>query len=271
MIVNANQRWRDRKATYRRPDEQIDATRFDVAPIPDDTTAKAFVTGHHYSGTYPAARFRFGLYERGVLVGVAVFSHPMNDKVLKIFPGRANESVELGRFVLTDEVPGNGESWFLARCFELLTKTGVVGIISHSDPVPRTTPAKEVVFPGHVGFVYQATNGAYLGRSTGHYQKLLPDGTILSGRAISKIRAKAGNKPPNVCQGWEYAVRQLQGYGASAPGGDLAAWLTHWLAKLTRSQYHPGNYRYAWILPKRQRHHLPPRLKYPKVTVRASA
>ena len=52
--------------------------------------------------------------KHAVLQGVAVFSHPCNDRVLtSVFPGRATDSVELGRFVLLDEVPGNGETWML--------------------------------------------------------------------------------------------------------------------------------------------------------------
>src|ERR671937_3248818 len=78
---------------------------------------------HHYAGSYPAARWRFGLFRRSVLQGVAVFSHPCHDRVLTaVFPGRATDSVELGRFILLDGVPGNGESWFLGRCFAHLRR-----------------------------------------------------------------------------------------------------------------------------------------------------
>ena len=42
----------------------------DVAPIADDTTARRFVVEHHYSQSYPAARRRFGLYERGALAKI---------------------------------------------------------------------------------------------------------------------------------------------------------------------------------------------------------
>src|ERR1700730_5425267 len=99
-----NQRWRHRRDRYRPAGETINSALYDVAPIADDTTAKQFITTHHYSGTYPAARFRFGLYTQGNLVGVAVFSVPCNDKVLSIFPGNVYQSVELGRFVLLDQV-----------------------------------------------------------------------------------------------------------------------------------------------------------------------
>src|SRR5690606_8376190 len=128
---------------------------YEVAEIAGDTEAKRFVLEHHYSGDYPAARFRFGLYERGELVGVAVFSEPMNAlAVTNWFPCTTHEVPELGRFVLLDRVPANGESWFFARCREILRRHGIAGVLSFSDPVPRTSEDGKVVFPGHVGTIY---------------------------------------------------------------------------------------------------------------------
>ena len=71
-----NQRWCDGRASYRPPTEPIKTAEYEVAEISDDTTARQFITQHHYSHTYPAARFRAGLYRHGELAGVAVFSHP---------------------------------------------------------------------------------------------------------------------------------------------------------------------------------------------------
>jgi len=272
VYTDGSQRWRDRKAKYRRPDEQIQARLYEVAEIMDDTTPKTFVVKHHYSASYPAARFRFGLFRGQELAGVAVYSVPMNPKTLHVFPGDLSLSVELGRLVLLDNVPGNGESWFVARTFELLHQKGMIGVLSHSDPVPRQTWNERVIFPGHIGFCYQALNAAYIGRSTSKNQRLLPDGRILSERVISKIRAKANGKPANVSQGWQYGIALLRQYGACEPDlGDLKAWLDDCVARLTRPFYHPGNYRYVWILPRRLRKHLPPRLTYPKVKVRPDA
>ena len=153
-----NQRWRRSRASFR--SDTIRTAEYDVAAIPDDTTARAFVVTHHYSASYPAARFRFGLYHRGTLAGVAVFSHPCNDRVLtSIFPGPATASIDLGRFVLLDAVPGNGETWFLGRCFELLRQADIRGVVSFSDPFPRETVAGDLFFGGHVGTIYQAHNG----------------------------------------------------------------------------------------------------------------
>jgi hypothetical protein len=67
MISPAVQRWRERRDSYRPAGEPIDTTAYEVAAILDDTTARSFIQIHHYSGTYPAARFRFGLYHHAQL------------------------------------------------------------------------------------------------------------------------------------------------------------------------------------------------------------
>ena len=78
---------------------------------------------------------------------------------------------------MADQVPGNGETWFLAEGLRLAGIAGVRGLVSFADPMPRTTLAGEVVFTGHRGAIYQATTAAYLGRATGRNLRLFPDGT----------------------------------------------------------------------------------------------
>lgn len=136
------QRWRGRRHSWQpaHPDGVIDPRGYAVRAIADDTTPKAFIVANHYSGTYVSALHRFGLYRAGVLVGVAVYSTPGGgNKVLtSVFPELrpSVESVELGRMVLAPEVPGNAETWFLARCRELLAERGVVAAVSFSDVGP---------------------------------------------------------------------------------------------------------------------------------------
>lgn len=259
MLTDVNQRWDNGKARWRPAGELIRTSEYAVAKLPDDTTAKRFVLQHHYSGTFPAARWRFGLYRRGELVGTSVFSQPSNNKTLAIFPGAPIDSVELGRFVLLDSVPGNGETWFLARCFEQLRADNVIGVVSFSDPIPRTTAHGEVVFPGHVGTIYQAFNGRFLGRGTARTLKLLPDGRVMSARAMQKIRARE--------RGWKYAAGILEAVGAEPLGEeqDARAWLNLWMPRLTRPLRHPRNLRYAWTLQRAHRRHLPMSQPYPKL------
>ncbi len=262
MILAGNQRWRERRDSYRPAGEVIDPRGYEVAQIDDDATPKRFVIANHYSASFPAARFRFGLYRRGDLVGVAVFSHPCSDRVLtKVFPLRAaTDAVELGRFVLLDEVPGNGESWFLARCFDQL-RGQVVGVVSFSDPVARTALDGRVTFVGHFGCIYQSHNGVFLGRGERRLLRLLPDGRVFSERAISKIR--------KLERGWVHCVALLEQHGAAEYRGgadaDAArAWLGEQLPRVTRPLRHPGNLKYAWGLSRPVRRGLPASLPYPK-------
>jgi hypothetical protein len=143
--------------------------------------------------------------------------------------------------VLLDEVAFNGETWTLARCLRRLSEQGVRGVVSFSDPVPRTTADGRLIFVGHWGTIYQAGNAAYLGRGTARTLRLLPDGSVFSDRAIQKIRRRE--------QGWEYASQQLVTFGAlPLPAQDSRQWLAHWLPRLTRPLRHPGAHRYAWTL-----------------------
>lgn len=256
-------RWKEHRGVYVPARETIIAAHYEVAPLPE-REAKLFVEQHHYAGSMPAARWCFGLYWGPILVGVAVFSHPVNDRVLtSVLPGTALESVELGRLVLLDLVPGNGESFFVARCFELLRREGLIGVVSFSDPVKRTTVRGEVVFKGHAGNCYQALNAVFLGRGTARTLRLLPDGTVFSDRAAQKVRAGE--------RGAEYAAKQL--VAAGAPAIDLErvseeqrrAWLRAAVGTATRPLKHAGNLKYAWTLQKRDRHHLPASLPYPKI------
>jgi hypothetical protein len=255
------QRWRDRRDSYRPPLERINPAEFDVARVAV-ADAKAFVVRHHYSGTCSSTRRCFGLFRRGELAGVAVFGHPMAEAVLtNVFGGEARESLELSRFVLLDEVKANGETWFLARCFELLRREDLRGVVSFSDPMPRTSAAGARVFPGHLGGIYQAFNGVYLGRARPSTLRLLADGRVFSHRTETKVRAKASR--------WQSGVRQLVAAGAPDPGSnpsaaDLREWLAAALPLLTRKVRHPGNHRYAWALQRAVRRSLPPSLPYPK-------
>lgn len=252
------QRWRSGRDLYRPAREVIDVSRFEVASIPDDTTAKRFVTSHHYSGSYPAARFRFGLYQGELLAGVAVFSMPAQPRCLDVLPGERLASVELGRFVLLDDVGANAETWFLGRSFELLRREGITGVVSFSDPVPRTDGAGHVVFPGHIGTIYQAHNATYLGKSKRRTMRLLPDGTCLHPRALAKLRT--GDR------GWRYVVGLLEEHGAERLGSaDRVAWAQRWVRALTHEVRHGGNHKYVWSLDRRLRRRLPASIPYPKI------
>jgi hypothetical protein len=254
------QRWRERHSTFVPPTDLFDPSRYGVEPIDSDKVARAFVERHHYSGSYPAARCRVGLFckpafEAPALVGVAVFSVPAQQAVIPKWTGQEpSNGVELGRFVLLDDVKFNAETWFLGRAFRLLRQQlpSVCAVASYSDPVPRRSAEGAVVLPGHVGRIYQGHNGRYMGRSRRRTLMLAPDGRVVSPRAISKIR--------NDERGRDYAMRQLLDMGAPPrrPHESGASYVQRAMAGGAFRRYrHPGNHCYVWGLTKGARRRLP--------------
>jgi hypothetical protein len=244
------QRWREGRASWRHASEGgFDRSRYEVAPI-RESDARALVRRHHYAVTTPPMKWQFGLYGGAAFVGAAVLSVPTNSATLtKVFPDLVPlvESIELGRFVLREDVPANAETWFLARVWEMLAREGVRGVVSFSDPVPRCDRRGRLVTPGHVGTIYQASNASYLGRGASKTLLLLPDGTSLEGRSLAKLRGDERS-----CGS---AVRQLVAAGARLPGlGERTSeWVQDVLASVPlRRVKHPGNHRYAFAIGSRR-------------------
>lgn len=241
------QRWGPgRRHSWRhRSEGGFDKSRYHVEAI-DETDAYNFVTSFHYSGAYPAARQRFGLFDGPQLVGVVVLSVPMRAEVLtNVFPDQEAvwETLELGRLVLFDAVPANAETWTLGRVFRLAAKAGIRGIVSFADPVARRTADGRLVFPGHIGRAYIAGNAVPVGRSRARWETVLPDGRVLSDRARAKV--VAGDR------GRDYVVEGLRRLGASAPrpGESGRAWLARVLPEIGAYRVrNGGKWRYAWAI-----------------------
>jgi hypothetical protein len=249
------QRWRARRDLYRPAGEPIDAHAYGVDVI-EERAARAFVVGHHYSASYPAAVCRVGLFRADAgLVGVAVFSVPCNPATVPARLGVGAEAgVELGRFVLLDDVPANGETWFLRRAFAVLRaeKPAVRAVLAYSDPEPRTTLDGDVVMPGHVGTIYQAHNARYLGRARRERVWLTGDGRTLNRRTLSKLRRDEGGAAG------AYAQMLAAGAPPRRPLESGPAYVERALREGPfRTYMHPGVHAYAWGLDRRAERALP--------------
>jgi hypothetical protein len=188
----------------------------------DRPTARTFVQARHYSRSHVACRQSFGLYRRGQLVGVASYCVSTEQSLRLAFPELVpgTESLELGRFVVADAEPGNIETWFDARCREYLLVSGVSAVLSFADPVPRIDSAGTMLFPGHVGYIYQGGGYLQAGRGARRTQWQLPDGAYLNGITMQKIRKQ---RP-----GHEAAERRLVDDYDARPrhaGENPATWL----------------------------------------------
>ncbi len=265
MIVDHCQRFTFGRESRRPAGELIRPSEYDVYPIDDVEVAKAFIRTHHYIKHSSPAPHRFGLARRGVHVGTALFgpacSTNAHEKVWGDTVLTQKTAVTFGRLVMVEEVPGNGESYFIARCHELLARKGVRAVETCADPEPRTNERGEQTFKGHLGIVYQATNYVFIGKTNDSTNYLLPDGTVLSQRSQSKLRA--GERGDN------HPIDQLVAFGAAPlePDEDAAAWLSYWREHLCRRRRHRGNYRYIRVLDKRCRREVLARhesFSYPK-------
>lgn len=249
LALVLDKRWERRREAWRSPGETIRPTEFGVDLV-DEAVARAFVIEHHYSRSFPAARLCAGLYRRtgvqpATLVGVAVFSVPMQAAVIPRYSGLAGgDGVELGRFVLLPEIAFNGETWFLRRALSLLrAEKRCRAVVSYADPMERTTAAGELTKPAHFGTIYQAHNATFHGRAAARWLWLDRAGQIVSPRALSKIRLQE--------RGHAYAERQLTAAGADPrrPHEDPVLWLGRVLREPTfRRVRHPGNFVYAFGL-----------------------
>ena len=264
MLTPVVQRWRDRRGTYRPAGEVIVTSHYEVVAALGWRAIRHFIQTEHYSGSVCQCSRGFELRGAGgVLVGAAMFG--VVSRQYRPHFGEKPAWLNLGRFVLADNVPGNGETWFLGRCFEQLRAEGFAGVVSYSDPVARPDRSGRIVFAGHIGTIYQGHNGVFLGKSKPETKWLLPDGTVFESRAGNKV--KAGD------EGHGYAERLLRSHGAPAiePGEDPAAWVAREKRELCRPFKHTGNLRYAWALGRRDRRHLPASLPYPKFTMGEAA
>ncbi|MGX5184972.1 Mom family adenine methylcarbamoylation protein [Streptomyces avermitilis] len=268
------QRWNSGRHSWRRTSEGgFDHREYRVVAVAGNSiaAARSFVQTHHYSNTWPSVSLCYGLLDvTGVvprLVGVLTLGVPMRQAVLTgpfpdLLPYR--QSLELNRLVLLDEVKAPAESWFAARCFRQAHSHGIRGILAHSDPQPRlrqTPNGPELLFPGHVGTIYQALNMQYLQRTRARTLTVLPDGSVLAERTIAKIKANHS--------GHTGAERRLEALGARPrlPGEPGDRWLTEILSQIGAvGMRHGGNHRYALRLrpSKQERFLIPAGFPYPK-------
>lgn len=257
MLTTRSQRWRDRRCRWIPNATEIDPKRVAVDVISTRQQAAPFVRAHHYTASMPVARLSVGLFANGKggrseLVGVCVFSHPVNNASVPKSAGLADPrtACDLGRLVIDDSQGGNAETFMIARAFRLLRreKPEILSVISYADPVRRVDADGRLVLPGHCGLIYCAAGSQYSGRSSPRTDLILPDGQPISSRAISKIR--------NAECGQRYAMDALLEAGARPPlfGEDRA----DWLADLERTGFlrrrrHPGCHTYLFPLTKAAR------------------
>jgi hypothetical protein len=144
----------------------------------DNSETKEWLLKKHYAKRMCSISFAFGLFVDNVLSGVITFGMPPSSTLAESICGNEfkKEVLELNRLVINEGLGKNVLSFFVGNSIKLLPKNKI--IVSFADANMN-----------HNGYIYQATNFIYTGKSSntsklidkngeefhfrniGHYQK----------------------------------------------------------------------------------------------------
>lgn len=122
---------------------------------------KPFILGKHYAGRMPSISFAFGLFIEDKLEGVITFGKPASNSLCEGVCGKEYKSqvYELNRLIVNEGLPKNHLSRFVSKALKSLKSQNLV-IVSYADEGM-----------GHHGYIYQATNFIYTGKTKGRTDK----------------------------------------------------------------------------------------------------
>ncbi len=121
-----------------------------------------FILNIHYARRIPCIQYAFGLFDNDKLIGVCTFGQPASPSLCKGIAGETNRKnvLELNRLVLLPEHNGkNNSSILISKSLKMLPKN--LFVVSYAD----------IEGWGHVGYVYQATNWLYTGKTKSRTNK----------------------------------------------------------------------------------------------------
>ena len=136
----------------------------------------------HYAKRLPQISYAFGLYNGAILIGVCTFGLPGGACLSKgLFGGKFIDRIlELNRLVINDNTK-NAASFFVAQCIKQLPSP--LCIVSFADSSQ-----------GHHGYVYQATNFLYTGKSAKRTEWVIEGMEHLHSKSIADIAKKGDGR-----------------------------------------------------------------------------
>jgi hypothetical protein len=136
---------------------------FEVRKIEYKDT-KSFILHKHYAQRMPSVSYSYGLFKKEKLEGVLTIGKPASHALCKGILGEAYSSrvYELNRLITNDGLEKNALSYFVSQVLKDLKEEDLV-IISYADSGM-----------GHNGYIYQATNFIYTGRTKERTDKYTP-------------------------------------------------------------------------------------------------
>jgi len=124
-----------------------------------------FILNMHYAQRLPSISWAFGLFYKNILVGVCTFGKPASNPLCVGVCGKEHSKkvYELNRLIVKEGLPKNSLSIFVSNCLKMLKEEDLI-IVSFAD---------EGI--GHHGYIYQATNFIYTGKTTERTDKYMPN------------------------------------------------------------------------------------------------
>ena len=125
-----------------------------------------FILNKHYAQRKPPISHAFGLYINNNLEGVLTIGKPASNSLCEGVCGPEHKSkvYELNRLVVNGDLPQNTLSKFVSKCLKMLKNEDLI-LISYAD-----------TGMGHNGYIYQATNWIYTGKTKERTDKYTPKG-----------------------------------------------------------------------------------------------
>jgi hypothetical protein len=134
----------------------------------------------HYAKRLCSITYSFGLYnENLILQGICTFGMPPSSTLAESICGKEYKDIviELNRLVVNDNLEKNVLSFFVSSCLNMLPKPNI--IVSFSD-----------ANMGHNGYIYQACNFLYTGKSSNITKLIDKDGKEFHFRNIGHLQKK---------------------------------------------------------------------------------
>lgn len=163
--------------------------------------ARKYIATYHYSKSMPdSTKYVYAGFYKDKLAGIIVYGMGAGKSQYKaIIPNIENgEYLELTRLWSADSMPKNTESKLISESIKLLPKE-IRLILSFADEEQ-----------GHFGYIYQATNFYYCGKTTTGKRLLLSDGTTQHSRLLGIYKMRhpelkdKTNKEIMDIYGWKY-------------------------------------------------------------------
>lgn len=125
-----------------------------------------WIKNKHYAQRVPSVSFAYGLFEDAELIGCLTIGKPASNALCEGVLGKEYKQrvYELNRLITKDGLKRNVLSWFVSKVLRELKKENLI-LVSYAD---------EGV--GHCGYIYQATNWLYTGKTKERTDKYTPNG-----------------------------------------------------------------------------------------------